>query len=88
MLEHMLGLEVFNEGVVNYLKEYNLDNAERTDLWAELNAVAHENGVLDGDLDLGVIMEGWTTKAGYPVITVSGVAVSYTHLTLPTIYAV
>ena len=73
MIENMIGLEVFNEGVVNYLRKYTLDNARRQDLWEELNNVAHDAGTLPGDLDLGTIMEGWTTKEGYPVISVSAV---------------
>ena len=73
MIQHSITQDTFQAGVYDYLTEYEFDNADRTDLWQKLNDAAHESGTLTGNLDLSIIMEGWATKAGYPVITVTDV---------------
>ena len=73
MLRSALTEDAFSQGIFSYLTTFEFANADRTDLWTTLNEAAHGSGALSGDLDLSVIMEGWSTKAGYPVITVSNV---------------
>ncbi len=70
MMQGFLTEEVFTQGLTAYLRDHKYDNADRYDLWAALNTTAHDAGILDASLDLADIMEFWTDRAGYPVVTV------------------
>ena len=63
MLEQYLGPEVFREGVRGYLAEHQYANAETTDLWKALAAVAGK--------PIPELMDGWIFRGGYPVVTAS-----------------
>ncbi len=71
MMAAFLTEEVFNDGLFLYLETHKYDNADRYDLWAALNTTGHNSGVLDNSLDVADIMEFWTDRPGYPVVTVS-----------------
>ena len=71
MIENMITLEAFNNGVQTYLKQLSYENADRFDLWNYLNAAAQVAGTLDPSLNLTNIMEGYTSREGYPVVSVS-----------------
>ena len=81
MIENFITLSTFNKGIHTYLSELSLQNAKRDDLWQYLNEAAKADQTLAEDLDLGEIMEGWTVKEGYPVITVSDLTDSTAKLT-------
>lgn len=71
MMHLFLGEEVFREGVSNYLKEFKYANAEQKNLWNSLTKSAHKHEVLPEHIDVANIMDSWTLRTGYPVITVT-----------------
>ncbi|KAF1836744.1 hypothetical protein BDW02DRAFT_566686 [Decorospora gaudefroyi] len=63
MISKYLGEETFMEGIRRYLKKHAYGNTETGDLWA---ALADASGK-----DIGKVMDIWTKKVGFPVITVT-----------------
>jgi aminopeptidase N len=53
------------------LKYYQNSNAEQDDLWAFLTAAAREDGTLIDTVSVKDIMDTWTLRKGYPVVTVA-----------------
>lgn len=70
MMNLFLGVNVFKEGVSNYLKKYKYTNAEQDDLWQSLTDAGHKAGSLPKSYTVKVIMDSWTKQTGYPLITV------------------
>ncbi|OHA17402.1 MAG: hypothetical protein A3H57_00930 [Candidatus Taylorbacteria bacterium RIFCSPLOWO2_02_FULL_43_11] len=62
MLANYLGEKDFKKGLQNYLKKHAYQNAETKDLWDALSLASHK--------PVGKIMEKWTKKPGYPLISV------------------
>lgn len=62
MLSEYVGEEKFLKGVSIYLKHHLYANSEPVDLW---NGIAESTG-----MDIAKMMDNWTWKIGYPVITV------------------
>ncbi|KAJ8921422.1 hypothetical protein NQ315_003040 [Exocentrus adspersus] len=69
MMNHFLGDEVFKNGLINFLRIHANDNADRQDLFASLTEEAHRAGVLLQNETVKDIMDTWTEKAGFPIIT-------------------
>ncbi|XP_038058557.1 aminopeptidase N-like [Patiria miniata] len=67
MMEHFLTIEVFNQGVKNYLKERAYKNANAEHLWHELTYADRDVG----KHDVKKIMDTWTLQRGYPLITLT-----------------
>jgi aminopeptidase 2 len=63
MMSTYLGEDVFMEGIRQYLKKHAYGNTQTGDLWAALSAASGK--------DLSKVMDIWTKKIGYPVITVT-----------------
>ena len=63
MLANYLGEKVFQKGLQSYLKKHQYSNATTLDLWAALEKVSGRK--------VKKIMENWTGKPGYPLVTVS-----------------
>jgi aminopeptidase 2 len=63
MISKYLGEETFMEGVRRYLKKHAYGNTETSDLWAALSDASGK--------DVQKVMEIWTKKVGYPVISVT-----------------
>ena len=70
MIENIITTDTFNHGITHYLNNQAYGNAKHTDLWAALDEDAHSEHQLEDNLHVGLIMEGWTRREGYPVITV------------------
>ncbi|SCZ99097.1 BZ3500_MvSof-1268-A1-R1_Chr3-1g05810 [Microbotryum saponariae] len=62
MLSNYIGQKTFIHGVSLYLKKFLYGNTITTDLW---DGIAKASGK-----DVAKIMENWTKKVGFPVITV------------------
>jgi tricorn protease interacting factor F2/3 len=62
MLEGFLGHEVFRRGVHDYLVKFQYGNARGEDLWAALEAVAHQ--------PVSDLMRRWVERPGHPVLIV------------------
>lgn len=71
MMHLFMGEETFKNGVSNYLKSHKYRNAEQNDLWNALTEEAHRTGALPNSITVKQIMDSWTLKVGYPVITVT-----------------
>lgn len=63
MLAEYLGYDDFKKGLRKYLKRHAYKNATTEDLWQALEEVSGK--------PVKKIMDNWTKKAGYPLITVS-----------------
>ncbi|HSW47591.1 MAG TPA: M1 family metallopeptidase [Candidatus Saccharimonadales bacterium] len=62
MLAEYLGEDIFRKGLQVYLKKHSYSNASTSDLWNALESVSKK--------PVGKIMNNWTQKAGYPLITI------------------
>ncbi|MCI0549145.1 MAG: M1 family metallopeptidase [Candidatus Rokubacteria bacterium] len=62
MLEQYLGPDVFRDGVRRYLEEHPYANADTSDLWKALGAVAAQ--------PIPEVMDGWIFRPGYPLVTI------------------
>uniref|UniRef100_A0A7N6ADK8 Aminopeptidase n=1 Tax=Anabas testudineus TaxID=64144 RepID=A0A7N6ADK8_ANATE len=75
MLRHFLTDEVFQSGIVRYLRKYSYRNARNQDLWDSLvNNVQFclLQYLFAGEhLDLTAMMNTWTLQKGIPVVTVT-----------------
>uniref|UniRef100_A0AAZ3R4K0 Aminopeptidase n=1 Tax=Oncorhynchus tshawytscha TaxID=74940 RepID=A0AAZ3R4K0_ONCTS len=61
MLRHYLTDQVFQSGIVRYLRRYSYSNAHNQDLWDSLA----------NHLDLTSMMNTWTLQTGVPLVTVT-----------------
>ncbi|KAL5576285.1 hypothetical protein UlMin_017984 [Ulmus minor] len=62
MLQSYIGDEIFQKSLSSYVKRYAGKNAKTEDLWSVLS---EESGI-----KVKSMMDAWTTKQGYPVISV------------------
>jgi len=62
MLASYLGAEKFRKGLQVYLKKHQYSNAKTSDLWMALEEVSGKK--------VAKVMENWTGKPGYPLVTV------------------
>ena len=70
MMANFLGIQIFNQGITNYLRKYEYGNAIQDDLWQSLTDVAVKEKTLHPDLKVKEIMDTWTLQMGYPVVKV------------------
>lgn len=63
MISKYIGEETFMEGIRRYLKKHAFGNTETGDLWAALSDASGK--------DVGKVMDIWTKKVGFPVVTVT-----------------
>jgi aminopeptidase 2 len=63
MISKYVGEETFMEGIRRYLKKHAFGNTETGDLWAALSDASGK--------DVGKVMDIWTKKVGFPVVTVT-----------------
>ena len=63
MFEEAVGVEVFRDGIIRYLRKYSRANARAADLWAEINAGA--------EFDLAGGMASFIDQPGIPLVTVT-----------------
>lgn len=71
MMQFFLTFPTFQKAVNAYLTNLTYANAVQDDLWDFMTASGHEDGTLDLDKDIKTIMETWTDKKNYPVLTVT-----------------
>jgi len=62
MLEAFVGHEAFRQGVHDYLLKFQYGNARSKDLWAALEAAAHQ--------PISDLMRHWVERPGHPVLIV------------------
>lgn len=60
-LAEYLGHDKFRDGLRYYLKKHSYKNTETIDLWSAFEKVSKK--------PVGKIMESWTKKTGYPLVT-------------------
>ncbi|BES97198.1 aminopeptidase [Nesidiocoris tenuis] len=70
MMDHFLTTPVFKRGLTNYLNSRIYGSASQDDLWEALTDQAHADNALDPDVTVKQIMDTWTLKTGFPVVTV------------------
>ena len=70
MMHNFLTEDVFRNGVSNYLKNFEYQNAVQDDLWKYLNEEANNTQVALLPASVKKIMDTWTLQTGYPVVNV------------------
>ncbi|KAK7063250.1 hypothetical protein SK128_000615 [Halocaridina rubra] len=70
MMQHFLTESTYKKGLTNYLNALKFDSAKQDDLWHYLTEAGHEDGSLPSELTVKLVMDTWTLKEGYPVISV------------------
>lgn len=89
MMQSMLGEQAFKDALRTYLKKFEYSNARQDDLWEVMTEFGHKYNTLDKEMDVKTIMDSWTLKAGYPVISVkrngTNVHISQQRYMLPTV---
>lgn len=63
MLENLVGEEIFQQAVTNYLTKYQYQNTETDDFLTEVAALVT-------NFDVKQLMRTWTEQMGYPVLNV------------------
>uniref|UniRef100_A0A8D0AH86 Aminopeptidase n=1 Tax=Sander lucioperca TaxID=283035 RepID=A0A8D0AH86_SANLU len=72
MLRHFLTDDVFQRGIVRYLRKYSYRNAHNQDLWDICLFYSHQSYVIFWEhLDLTAMMNTWTLQKGIPLVTVT-----------------
>ena len=71
MMDNFLTTSTFRQGLSNYLTNLAYKAAEQDDLWRYLTEQAHEDGTLDDDVDVKMIMDTWTLQMGFPLVTIN-----------------
>jgi len=61
-LEAFLGAEVFRAGLIRYIAQYTLKNAETADLWRVLSETSGK--------DVQAMMQAWTKETGFPILQI------------------
>ena len=69
-LAEYLGFETFREGLRHYIKKHSYKNTQTIDLWDSFEKVSKK--------PVKKIMESWTKKTGYPLVTLSYTKKGYT----------
>lgn len=67
MLTHMIGNDVFKDGLHNYLIAFKYSNADQSDLWRYLQEASDKK---NQTLNVKKVMDSWTLKEGFPLVTV------------------
>lgn len=62
MVQSVLGIEKFREGLQLYMQRHKYSNTETTDLWQAWTDVS--------GVDISTLMKSWTLEMGYPYLTV------------------
>lgn len=68
MLANVMGQQVFQRGLNDYLMTHMYSNAGRDDLWNKLTEAMQKEGK---DINIKEVMDCWTLQMGYPVVTIS-----------------
>lgn len=70
-MENFLTMDVFKQGLSNYLIKFSFQSATQNDLWDSLTDEARKSGVFDDKMSVKEIMDGWTLQTGFPYIQVT-----------------
>ncbi|GAB0092441.1 Aminopeptidase [Sergentomyia squamirostris] len=70
MINSFLGEKAFIYALRSYLKRFEYSNAVQDDLWQTMSELGHKFQVLPPELEVKDIMDTWTVKAGYPILSV------------------
>ncbi|XP_067110844.1 LOW QUALITY PROTEIN: thyrotropin-releasing hormone-degrading ectoenzyme-like [Osmerus mordax] len=68
MLANVMGQQVFQKGLNDYLMTHMYGNAARDDLWNKLSEAMKTEGKY---INIKEVMDRWTLQMGYPVVTIS-----------------
>ncbi|CAG0916776.1 unnamed protein product [Notodromas monacha] len=69
MMQHSLGPNTFFDGVRHYIGNFSYRNAESDDLWLHIEYQARQDAAIPHDMNVKGVMDTWTLKQGYPVVT-------------------
>ncbi|KAF5279560.1 hypothetical protein FQR65_LT03382 [Abscondita terminalis] len=67
MLSHIVGQEVFKQGLIQYLNQYQYSNANHDQLWTAVETNIEDSNSLD--VSIKEVMDSWILQPGFPVVT-------------------
>ncbi|KAK0167903.1 hypothetical protein PV327_001758 [Microctonus hyperodae] len=70
MLDHMLGEDVFRDGIRRYMKAHQFTAVITDDLWDDLQE-AYDEKNKDKPLNVKETMDPWIEQTGHPIVTVT-----------------
>ncbi|XP_066149607.1 aminopeptidase N-like [Euwallacea fornicatus] len=76
MVEHILGRDVFIEGLRFYLSQYAFKNTLPEDLWYAFDEQLTDRSRLPKGTNLSVVMENWVINPGFPILEVNSAVYS------------
>ncbi|XP_067215124.1 putative aminopeptidase-2 [Linepithema humile] len=68
MLQHIMGEETFQKGVIKYLKEYKNGLVTTDHLWFTMQTALEATS--ESKVDIKKVMDTWITQKGFPLVTV------------------
>ncbi|XP_076645839.1 aminopeptidase N [Halictus rubicundus] len=71
MLAHVIGDSTFQNGLRSYLNDISYRAATPQDLYEHLQFAANKSGHLRADISIKQVMESWTDKPCFPLLTVT-----------------
>lgn len=70
MISHVLGEDVFREGLIKYLQAHEYSSATPDDLWKALQDALDESDVPHNDFKVKEVMDTWFNQTAYPIVTI------------------
>lgn len=68
MMHNFLGDQVFRNGLINFLNQYQNGNADKDDLFSVLTKEVKTNNLNFPTENLKDVMDTWTDRPGFPVV--------------------
>ena len=70
MMEHMITLPAFVDGLKTYLKDLEYSNAVNEDLFSHLDDALETYGTIPSKYNISTLMNPWLNQKNYPLLTV------------------
>lgn len=71
MMNFLLTEHKFQEGIKKYYYDFQFKNSSLDQMWKIFDEVRYKKVVWRENVTLETVMESWTKKNGYPIITVT-----------------
>ncbi|XP_076637043.1 uncharacterized protein LOC143349583 [Colletes latitarsis] len=69
MMSHMIGEEVFRNGLLNYIGAHEYGSVTSDDLWEAMQSVLNKTDY--ANIQMKEVMDSWIEQTGYPLVTVT-----------------
>ncbi|XP_043263382.1 uncharacterized protein LOC122403732 [Colletes gigas] len=69
MMSHMMGEEVFRNGLLKYIDAHEYGSVMSDDLWEAMQSALNETDY--ANIEVKEVMDSWIEQTGYPLVTVT-----------------